>query len=146
MAERGLFGLADSDAVFVGASRYRGPHSWAVLAPRWRRMTAQMARLPGYRTHRVYYALPFTLGTIGAFARLDDLLRFARSGEHRALMEWVTDGTRNASGGYIRIFRSIPTAGDAPEVEGLSSVPRPVTGSAGAAGAAGTAGVADAHD
>lgn len=108
MAESVFFALAESDAVFVGATRYRGPHSWAILAPRWNRMTAQMARLPGYRMHRVYYARPFVLGTIGAFAHLDDLLRFARSGEHRALMEWVTDGTRNATGGYIRIFRAVP--------------------------------------
>lgn len=108
----GLFALAEADAVFVGATRYRGPGRWLALAPRWRAMTAQMRRLPGYRAHRVYYARPFVLGTIGAFATRDDLLRFARTGEHRALMEWVTDGTRNATGGYIRLFEAVEPPAD----------------------------------
>lgn len=111
---RDLFAFAEAEAVFVGATRYRGPGRWLALAPRWRAMTAQMRRLPGYRAHRVYYTRPFVLGTIGAFVTRDDLLRFARTGEHRALMEWVTDGTRNATGGYIRLFEAVDSPFDPP--------------------------------
>lgn len=93
-----------AEAVFVGATRYRSPLSWVRLAPRWFAMVRQMKRMPGYLHHQVYYSPPFTLGTIGFFASRDDLLRFARTGEHRELMRWAVDGTRNATGGYIRLF------------------------------------------
>ncbi|ANS79674.1 hypothetical protein SGUI_2278 [Serinicoccus hydrothermalis] len=91
-------------AVFVGATRYASPLAWARLAPRWRAMVGQMRRMPGYVHHQVYFDPPFTLGTIGYFATREDLLRFARSGVHRELMQWVTDGTENATGGYIRVY------------------------------------------
>ncbi|WP_010146249.1 monooxygenase family protein [Serinicoccus profundi] len=91
-------------AVFVGATRYASPAAWLRLAPRWRAMVDQMKRMPGYVHHQVYYDPPFTLGTVGYFATREDLLRFARSGVHRELMQWVTDGTNNATGGYIRVY------------------------------------------
>lgn len=98
--------MTDPGAVFVGATRYTSPGAWLRLAPRWRSMVAQMRRMPGYLHHQVYYDPPFTLGTIGYFATREDLLRFARSGVHRELMQWVVDGTDNATGGYIRVYRS----------------------------------------
>ena len=98
-------------AVFVGATRYASPLAWARLAPRWRAMVRQMRRMPGYVHHQVYYDPPFTLGTIGWFATREDLMRFARSGVHRELMQWVTDGTENATGGYIRVYE-LPGAPD----------------------------------
>lgn len=96
--------MQQAGAVFVGATRYASPLAWARLGPRWRRMVGQMRRMPGYVHHQVYFDPPFTLGTIGYFATREDLLRFARSGEHRELMQWVTDGTDNATGGYIRVY------------------------------------------
>lgn len=47
---------------------------------------------------------PVHTGTIGYFATEQDLLRFARTGQHRELMQWAVDGTRNATGGYIRLY------------------------------------------
>lgn len=95
--------VEDAGAVFVGATRYTGPLAWLRLAPRWVRLVRQMKRMPGYLHHRVYYQPPFTLGTLGFFETRDDLLRFARTGEHRDLMEWVLS-ERNATGGYIRLY------------------------------------------
>lgn len=98
---------ADADAVFVGATRYRSPLTWLILAPRWVAMVRAMQRMPGYRGHRVYYRPPWTLATIGFFATREDLMRFARTGAHRELMVWVTDGTRRATGGYIRVHETL---------------------------------------
>jgi hypothetical protein len=96
-----------ADSVFVGATRYTGPLTWLRLLPRWNRMVAQMRRLPGYRAHGVYYEPPWTLGTVGFFATQDDLMTFARTGEHRELMTWVVgDDRRQATGGYIRVYRA----------------------------------------
>ncbi|MEE6271782.1 hypothetical protein [Georgenia wangjunii] len=96
----------EATAVFVGATRYRSPLAWLRLAPRWFAMVRQLKRMPGYVHHQVYYEPPFTLGTIGFFATRDDLLRFSRTGAHRELMGWAVDGTRNATGGYIRLYGS----------------------------------------
>lgn len=97
--------MPTAGAVFVGATRYTGPLAWARLAPRWIRLVRQLRRMPGYSHHRVYYSPPFTLGTLGFFETHEDLMRFARTGEHRDLMSWVL-GERNARGGYIRVYRS----------------------------------------
>jgi hypothetical protein len=80
-----------------------------------------MKRMPGYLHHQVYYEPPFSLGTIGFFATREDLLRFARTGAHRELMAWAVDGTRNATGGYIRLYAGsspepVLPAGEAPRV------------------------------
>jgi hypothetical protein len=97
--------LARATAMFVGATRYRGLRSIIVLSLTWFRMVRQMTRMDGYRWHTVYWHPPFTLGTIAFFADRDSMLAFARSRFHRQLMCWVTDhGTRNATGGYIRIY------------------------------------------
>lgn len=100
--------VPDAAAVFVGATRYRSPLTWLRLAPRWVAMVRQMQRMPGYRGHRVYWSPPWSLGTLGFFATQEDLMRFARTGAHRALMLWVTDGTRHATGGYIRVHHAVP--------------------------------------
>jgi hypothetical protein len=90
-------------AMFVGATRYRGPHSWIVLSRDWYPMVAKMRRMSGYVWHTVYWEPPFTLGTLAFFATRDDLLAFARMPEHRRLMQWITRGTRYGTGGYIRL-------------------------------------------
>ena len=101
--------LAQAGAMFVGAARYRGPRSIVTLSRTWFRMVRQMKRMQGYRWHKVYNEFPFTLGTIAFFSDRDALLTFARSRRHRDLMCWVTDhGTRNATGGYIRLYTAEP--------------------------------------
>lgn len=93
----------DAHAMFIGATRYRGPRSWLVLSREWFPMVAKMRRMHGYLWHAVYWEAPFTLGTLAFFETRDDLLVFARLPEHRRLMQWITRGTRNGTGGYIRL-------------------------------------------
>lgn len=95
-------------AMFVGATRYRGPLSILALAPAYARMVRDMKRMRGYRWHKVYWKFPFTLGTIAFFDDRDALLLFARSRHHRELMRWVTDGTKHATGGFIRLYGAEP--------------------------------------
>lgn len=99
---------ARAGAMFVGATRYRGPLAILRLWPVWIRMVRDLKRMSGYRWHTVYWEFPFTLGTIAFFADRDAMLRFARSRHHRRLMMWVTDGTRHATGGYIRLYTADP--------------------------------------
>lgn len=89
--------------MFIGATRYRGLRSWLVLSREWFPMVAKMRRMHGYLWHAVYWEAPFTLGTLAFFETRDDLLVFARLPEHRRLMQWITRGTRNGTGGYIRL-------------------------------------------
>ncbi|MEU6998020.1 DUF4188 domain-containing protein [Nonomuraea sp. NPDC046570] len=95
-------------AMFVGATRYRSPLSIFTLSFTWFRMVRDMKRMRGYCWHKVYWEFPFTLGTMAFFTDRDALLRFARSRHHRKLMQWVTDGTKNATAGYIRIYTAEP--------------------------------------
>lgn len=104
--------LQPAGAIFVGATRYTSPLAWLRIAPRWNAMIRDLRRMPGYVHHQVYWDPPFTLGTIGYFATREDLMVFARSEVHRGLMQWVTDGTDNATGGYIRVYGE---PGDVPE-------------------------------
>jgi hypothetical protein len=99
---------AQATAMFVGATRYRSPLSILTLSLTWFRMVRDMKRMRGYCWHKVYWEPPLTLGTIAFFSDRDALLRFARSRHHRKLMVWVTDGTKNATGGYIRLYGAEP--------------------------------------
>lgn len=96
--------IAQAGAMFVGGTRYTSPLAWARHARSYRTMIKVMTRMRGYRGHRTYWQPPWTLGTIAWFDTVDDLMLFARSGVHRELMEWVVDGTRNATGGWIRVY------------------------------------------
>lgn len=96
--------IAQAGAMFAGGTRYTGPGAWLRHARPYRQMIGQMKRMPGYRGHRTYWQPPWTLGTVAWFDTVDDLMRFARTGVHRELMAWVTDGTRNATGGWIRVY------------------------------------------
>jgi len=95
---------AQATAVFIGATRYRGPRSILTLTRTWFRLLRDMRRMRGYCWHKVYWQAPFTLGTIAFFTDRDALLAFARSRHHRALMQWVCAGDRNATGGWIRLY------------------------------------------
>lgn len=96
--------IARAGVMFVGGTRYTSPAAWLRHAGRYRTMIGQMKRMKGYRGHRTYWQPPFTLGTIAWFDTMADLMRFARTGAHRELMDWVVDGTRNATGGWIRVY------------------------------------------
>jgi hypothetical protein len=101
--------MGQATAMFVGGTRYRGPMSLIRLLPRWVRLVRQMKRMRGYCWHTVYWRFPFTFGTIALFRDRDALLRFARGSAHRDLMCWVSDdGTRIATGGFIRFFDAAP--------------------------------------
>ncbi|MBF9131239.1 DUF4188 domain-containing protein [Plantactinospora sp. S1510] len=99
---------ARAGAMFIGATRYSGPLAVLRLYPQWLRMVRDLKRMAGYRWHTIYWEYPCTLGTIAFFTDRDAMLRFARSRHHRRLMQWVTDGTRNATGGYIRLYTAEP--------------------------------------
>jgi hypothetical protein len=99
---------AQATAMFVGATRYRSPRSVLAQTADYIRMVRDMKRMRGYLWHKVYWQFPLTLGTIAFFTDKDAMLRFARSRYHRKLMVWVTDGTRNATGGFIRLYAAEP--------------------------------------
>lgn len=115
----------DAHAMFIGATRYRGLRSWLVLSREWFPMVAKMRRMHGYLWHAVYWEAPFTLGTLAFFETRDDLLVFARLPEHRRLMQWITRGTRNGTGGYIRLHVA-PEPGGATGLDDRVGAHRPV--------------------
>jgi hypothetical protein len=90
--------------MFTGATRYNGLRDWLILARRWGPFVKRMKAMPGYCWHKVYWEPPFTLGTLAYFETREDLLRMARTPEHRHLMRWVTGGTEHATAGFIRLF------------------------------------------
>ena len=109
---------ARSGAMFLGATRYRGPHSWAVLSREWYPMVADMRRMRGYVWHRVYWEPPFTLGTLAFFTDRDALMLFARLPAHRRLMTWITRDRRHGTGGYIRVHLAEGASADAGDAAG----------------------------
>lgn len=106
--------VADAGAMFIGATKYRGPKALVQLSRTWYPMVARMQTLRGYVWHTIYWEPPFTLGTLAFFATRDDLLSFARLPAHRTLMQWITRGTRNGTGGYIRLHLAPEARGPRP--------------------------------
>jgi hypothetical protein len=102
-----------ANAVFVGSTEYTGIRSLLTLTPRWLRLARRMKRAPGFCAHYYTYRFPFTIGQVVLFEEMDQLLRFARSKEHRKLMSWVVEldengEGKNAKGGYIRLYEARP--------------------------------------
>ncbi|WP_163512808.1 DUF4188 domain-containing protein [Fodinicola acaciae] len=95
---------AQATAMFIGATRYNGPLALIGLSRIWFRLLRDLKRMRGYVWHTVYWEFPFTLGTIALFEDRDAMLLFARSKHHRALMPWISDGTKRATGGWIRFY------------------------------------------
>ena len=100
---------AQATAMFVGGTRYSGLGALVRLAPSWVRFVRAMRRADGYCGHHVYWEPPLTLGTIALFRDRESLLRFARSDLHANLMTWLTDGRRNATAGFIRLYDAQPS-------------------------------------
>ncbi|MCU1482947.1 MAG: hypothetical protein JWQ19_3733 [Subtercola sp.] len=109
--------VTDATAMFVGATKYRGPRALLTLSHTWYPMIARMQKLQGYVWHTVYWQPPFTLGTLAFFATRDDLLAFARLPAHRTLMQWITRDTKNGTGGYIRLHTAPSASGAGAEVD-----------------------------
>ena len=99
---------ARASAMFIGATRYRSPLSILAHSLAWRRLVGDMKRMRGYCWHTVYWQFPLTIGVIAFFTDRDAMLRLARTRHHRKLMVWVTDGTRNATAGFIRLYGAEP--------------------------------------
>ena len=95
---------ASAGALFVGATRYRGPRSVLHAMRAWPRLIRRLKASPGYCWHTFYVARPFTLGTIALFTDHEAMVAFARCDEHRELMVWATRGNRHATGGFIRVY------------------------------------------
>lgn len=100
---------AQAGALFIGSTRYNGLRQWITLYRTWRPFVKRMTATDGYCWHKVYWEPPYTLGTIACFETKDDLLRIARTPEHRKLMQWVANGsTDQATAGFIRLFDADP--------------------------------------
>ena len=97
-----------ANAVFVGATQYSGLRALLAQLPKWIRLRRRLKRAPGFCGYYVYYKFPFTFGQVVLFEEMDQMLRFARNKLHRELMAWVTDGDRNASAGFIRLYDARP--------------------------------------
>ncbi|WP_101652091.1 hypothetical protein [Brevibacterium ihuae] len=97
---------ARAESIFLGCNRYRSPLAMLGQLRRWPALARALRRAPGYRWHRSYYEFPDRIGLVVAFATRDDLMRFARTPEHRTIMHWlVGDGDSSpARGGFIRIL------------------------------------------
>lgn len=104
--------IFDSQAMFLGANKYRHPVAWVDTGRHWGAMLRAMYRMPGSVWHAIYWQFPFTLGTLATFRSTDDMMRFARVPEHRYLMQWISADTKNATAGFIRIHTA-PDPGSA---------------------------------
>lgn len=100
--------MGQARAQFVGGTKFTGLRAFIQLARRWFPLLRRMKRAPGYRGHQIWYAFPFTIGTIAFFESRDDLLAFARTPEHAEIMRWVMR-PGNAHGGFIRLFEALPS-------------------------------------
>ena len=97
--------LGQAEAMFVGGTRFTSPLALLGLARRWFPMLRRLKESPGYCAHYVWYAFPYTFGTIAFFRTRESMLEFARCAEHAGLMRWsMTPGT--AHGGFIRLFQA----------------------------------------
>ena len=117
--------VTDSTAMFIGATRYRGPRALRVLSRTWYPMVSRMEGLTGYVWHRVYWEPPFTLGTLAFFRSRDDLLGFARMPAHRLLMQWITRDRRNGTAGYIRLHVDPQATPPAHPLDGQTAADHP---------------------
>jgi hypothetical protein len=100
--------MGQARAQFVGGTKFTGLPAFIQLARRWFPLLRRMKRSPGYRGHQIWYAFPFTIGTIAFFESRDDLLAFARTPERAEIMRWVMR-PGNAHGGFIRLFEALPS-------------------------------------
>jgi len=99
--------IGQATAQFVGATKFRHPFALIGLYRHWMPTVRRLKTSTGYLGHRVWWAFPFTFGTIAFFTNREALLTFARCPEHARLMEWVMK-PGNAHGGFIRFWEVEP--------------------------------------
>jgi hypothetical protein len=99
--------MGQATAQFVGATNFRRPLALIGLYRHWLPTVRRLKESSGYLGHRVWFAFPFTFGTIAFFADRDSMLTFARCPEHARLIQWVMR-PGNARGGFIRFWQVLP--------------------------------------
>jgi hypothetical protein len=102
-----------ANAVFIGSTEYAGLGALLRLWPKWIRLRRRLRSAPGFCAHYYTYKFPMTFGQVVLFEDMDQMLRFARSKQHRELMGWVVEddgkgGGKNAKGGFIRLYEARP--------------------------------------
>lgn len=99
--------IARAGAMFVGVTRCAGPLAWARHVAHHRTTVAALRRDGGCCAHRTFWQAPWTVGVVGWFDTMDDLLRLARTGAHRGLEDWAL-GRPGATGGWVRVYEAGP--------------------------------------
>lgn len=100
---------AQAESLFLGCNVYRSPLAMVDQVIRWPKIVRALRRSPGYLWHRSYYEFPNRIGLLVAFRTRDELMRFARTPEHRELMVWLAGDRESGDpgpveGGFIRIL------------------------------------------
>lgn len=96
---------ARATSFFLGCNRYRTPLSMLGQLTQWPPVARALRKHPGYLWHRSYYQFPFGIGLMVGFRDRESLLDFARTPEHRKIMDWLVGGEKTpAKGGFIRLL------------------------------------------
>lgn len=102
--------IGQAGAMVVGSTRITGSVAALGQLRRHRAMLAELQRASGYRAHRAYWQPPSTLGMVAWFDTVDDVARFARTGAHPALADWVDAGTLGESTrgehDWVRVYQA----------------------------------------
>ena len=98
---------AQAEYAFFGGTRYKSVLALIRLGFVWLRLSRAMRRAPGYMGHYIWYRFPFTFGNFSLWATWQDMMRFARSRDHRRVMAWVAKpGVGKAA--FVRFLRFAP--------------------------------------
>lgn len=98
MSDRGPFVLVD------GANELAGLRALAWVAIHWRALRRDMTRTPGYIAHRVWFALPLTIGLTSWWESERAAYDFARSHGHRMFWRWGSQ-PGHTRGGWLAFYR-----------------------------------------
>jgi hypothetical protein len=86
-----------------GANEFAGPVALMQAAWRWPGLLREMRGAPGYVTHRMWIALPFTVGLLSWWTDEAAAYRFAHLPAHLEFWEWATRG-RRTRGGWLAFY------------------------------------------
>jgi len=98
---------AQAEFAFFGGTRYKGVLALVQLAFVWLRVSRAMRRSPGYMGHYIWFRFPFTFGNFSLWDSWPNMLRFARSREHRRAMAFAAR-PRIGKAGFVRFLRFAP--------------------------------------
>ena len=87
-----------------GANELRDLRALWWVVRKWPSLRRELESAPGYVAHRLWYALPFTVGLTTWWEDEKSLYRFARLPTHLEFWRWATkhDTTR---GGWLATYR-----------------------------------------